>query len=64
MQFSPEEKNKLKAMLLFLVKRKSKESGGHCGFHVNELNPFLDELVEEKKIKSRDTLHSNKFFLS
>lgn len=64
MQFTPEEKQKLKTMLKFLVKKKSKESGGHCGFHVHELNPLLDELVEEGHIKSRDTLHSNKFFLT
>lgn len=62
MQFTPEEKQKLKNMLLFLVKKKSKESGGHSGFHIHELNPFLDELVEEGRIQSRNTLHSNKFF--
>ena len=64
MQFTPEEKTKLKAMLLFLVKKKSRESGGHSGFHVHELNPFLDELETEGEIISRDTLHCNKFFIN
>ena len=64
MQFSHDEMTRIKNMLKFLVKRKSEESGGHCGFHVNELNPILDELVEEGQLQSRDTLHSNKFFIN
>ena len=64
MQFTPDEMTRIKNMLKFLVKRKSEESGSHCGFHPNELNPLLDELVEEGEISRRDTIHSNKYFLT
>lgn len=63
MQFTLEEKEKLKTMLLFLIKRKAKESAGHCGFALNELNPVLDELVNENKADLRPTINSNKYFL-
>jgi len=63
MQFTPEEKTKLKAMMLFLVKKKHMESAGNCGFQINELQPFLDELEHEGSIKLRPTINSNHYFL-
>ena len=64
MQFTPDEIAQIKNMLRFLVKRKSEESGGHNGFHLNELEPFLQELSEAGEIAKKDTLHSNKYFLT
>jgi len=64
MEFTPKEKNELKAMLRFLIAKKDKESAGHCGFHINELDPILEEMVKEGTIKIKDTIHSNKYFLN
>ncbi len=63
MEFTPEEKQSVKTMLHFLVKRKHKNSGGHCGFHPIELLELLEELVQEEKIKARDTIHARRYFL-
>ncbi|WP_300440642.1 hypothetical protein [Christiangramia sp.] len=63
MSLSDQEQTDIKAMLLFLIEKKAEVSGGHCGFHLNELNPFLQELEEEGKIKSRDTIHAKRYFL-
>lgn len=64
MQFTPEEKESIKKMLFFLVKRKHNESGGHCGFHPIELLENLEELVNEGQLKARDTINSRMYFLS
>lgn len=64
MEFTPEETKKIKTMLLFLVKKKHNESGGHCGFGILELLPFLRELEQENKIQTRPTIHDNKYFLT
>lgn len=50
MQFSEEETKKLKAMFLFIVKRKHKSSDGKCGFNMKELEPILEELEKEGQI--------------
>ena len=63
MTFTPEEITKLKTMFLFIIKRKHKESDGHCGFHISELNPILEELEQEGKIELRPTINSNQYFL-
>ncbi|MAM17590.1 MAG: hypothetical protein CMH22_06510 [Methylophaga sp.] len=63
MQFSPDEIEKLKTMMLFLIRRKAKESNGHCGFHLKELEPVLQKLVDEGKVELRPTINSNKYFL-
>ncbi|PHQ27873.1 hypothetical protein [Leeuwenhoekiella nanhaiensis] len=63
MQFSPEEIEKLKTMMLFLIRRKSNESAGHCGFHLKELEPILQQLVDEGKVELRPTINNNKYFL-
>ncbi|HET8885581.1 MAG TPA: hypothetical protein VFM70_04420 [Salinimicrobium sp.] len=64
MTFTTEEKAEIKEVLLFLIERKSEESGGHGGFHLLELNPILNEMVEEGVILERDTIHCNKYFLT
>jgi len=64
MQFNPEETQKLKAMLTFLVKKKHGESGGHCGFHITELQPILDELANEGIVIARPTIHNTQYFLN
>lgn len=64
MEFTPEEKEKLKKVLHFLVRRKDKESGGHCGFHPIELLGLMEELVSEGEIIARDTLHTKRYFLA
>ena len=64
MQFSEEETKKLKAMFLFIVKRKHKSSEGKCGFNMKELEPILDELEKEGQIKKRPTINSNAYFLN
>lgn len=63
MDFTPEEKQKVKAMLIFLVKKKHKSSGGHCGFHPIELLELLEELVIDGEIISRDTIHAKRYYL-
>lgn len=64
MTFTPEETQKLKAMMLFLVKKKHKESAGNCGFHLRELKPFLEELENEGSIKLRPTINEHQYFLN
>lgn len=64
MTFTPKETKKLKAMLLFLVKKKYNESGGHCGFHIMELKPILEELEKDGEIKLRQTINNNQYFLN
>lgn len=64
MKFSEEETKKLKAMMLFLVKRKHKESAGHSGFHLDDLKPILDKLEKEGKIQLRPTINSRMYFLT
>lgn len=63
MEFTPEETQKLKAMMLFLVKKKHKQSDGHCGFHISELQPFLDALELEGSITLRPTINTHQYFL-
>lgn len=64
MKFTPEETKKLKAMLLFLIKRKHKSSDGHSGFTITDLNPILEELEQEGVIKLRPTINAHKYFLT
>jgi len=62
MQFTLEEKEDIKSLLLFLVEKKSETSGGHNGFHPKDIEPFLQELVEEQKIKCRPTIAADNYF--
>ncbi len=64
MNFTPEEIGKLKAMLLFLIKKKARESGGHGGFHIHELNPILESLANDGEVISRPTINHIKYFLN
>lgn len=68
MEFTKEERESLKKMMLFLVRKKDKESGGHCGFHPMDFFPIMEELMEElvreNKIISRDTLNVRRYFLN
>lgn len=64
MTYSPEEISKIKAMLLFLVKKKQKESDGHCGFHLKELEPILIGMEKEGSIETRPTINSRMYFLN
>lgn len=64
MEFSEEETQKLKAMLLFLVKRKQSQSAGHSGFHLNDLKPVLEELEKDGRIELRRTINSRMYFLT
>ncbi|MBW2961294.1 hypothetical protein [Mesonia aestuariivivens] len=63
MQYTDEEISKLKAMLLFLVKKKHNESDGHCGFHINELEPVLKQLEEDGEVETRPTINTRMYFL-
>lgn len=63
MNYTPEETKKIKAMLLFLIKRKHKSSAGHGGFLITELNPILEELKEEGVIELKPTINTNQYFL-
>lgn len=63
MQFTPEETEKLKTMFLFILKKKHKEGNGHCGFHLMELQPILEELEKDGKIIIRKTINNDRFFL-
>lgn len=49
--------------MLFLIRRKSKESAGHCGFDLKELDTILQLLVDEGKVELRPTINNNKYFL-
>jgi hypothetical protein len=64
MTFTPDETTKLKAMLLYLAKKKHQVSDGKCGFLANELDPILDELVREGQLTLRPTINSNQYFLN
>lgn len=64
MQFTKEETKKLKAMMHFIVKKQHIESDGHSGFHLKHLQPILDEMVEDKTLVLRPTIHTNKYFLT
>lgn len=64
MEYTEKEKSTLKSTLLYLVKKKHKESGGHCGFHPVELLELLDELAESGEIRKRITIHNNQYFLT
>jgi hypothetical protein len=62
MIFTDEEKQELKKTFLYLIEKKHQESQGHCGFHLNELKPILEELVVEKKITIRPTINTVMYF--
>lgn len=64
MNFTPEEQDKLKTMLTFLIKRKHVESGGHCGFTPRELEPILDDMVDEGLLVKRNTIHNYQYFIN
>ncbi len=64
MQYTPEEIKKLKAMLLYLVQKLDKQSGGHSGFHENQFRPVLDEMVQDGTLEKRPTIHTEKYFLT
>lgn len=64
MTFTLEERTKIKAMLLHLIKQKHGQSGGHCGFLINELNPILEDLVKDGEITKRPTININQYFLT
>lgn len=64
MTFTPEETTKLKAMMLYLVKKKHSESDGNCGFSLVDLVSILEELETEGIIKSRPTIGQNRYFLT
>lgn len=64
MEFTPKQKNAVKDMLRSLIGEKDKQSGGHCGFHLSELNPLLEEMQQEGTIKIRQTLHNDQCFLN
>lgn len=64
MDFTEEERKKLKTMMHFLVKKKHKESDGKCGFHMSELKPILDELELEGIIRLRPAINTYQYFLN
>lgn len=64
MTFTPDEIKKLKAMVMYLVKKKHKISDGHCGFQLSELNPIMEELVSEEKLQLRPTINTYQYFLN
>lgn len=59
MTFSYLEKEKFKKMLLYAVKQKAMQTQGHNGFSLYELQPILDELESEGKIRLRPVVGSN-----
>ena len=63
MTFNQEEISKLKSMLLFLVKKKHKESDGHSGFHINELEPVLKKQEEDGEVETHPTINTRMYFL-
>lgn len=64
MTFTPEEIQKLETMFMFLVQKKHNISDGNCGFHLNDLQPILDNLEAQGKIKLRPTINSSKYFIN
>jgi len=64
MEFTPEETEKLKAMMMFVIKKKHNQSGGHSGFHVSDLNPILEDMEKEGKIQVRRTINLDRYFLT
>ena len=63
MEFSTEETEKLKRMLLFLVKRKHNESGGHNGLHPMDLIRILEEMEGEGSVQRKKVMNGTKYFL-
>lgn len=58
-----EERQSVKNMIEFLVKRKNAESGNHNGFHLLELRPIIKEMVEEGTLKIRKCVHNDQYFI-
>lgn len=64
MNYTDDEKKKLKAMLAYLIDKKHKESGGHSGFHPSELKPVLEDMVDDGDIEKHRTINSTMYFKS
>lgn len=64
MKFTETEKERLKEMLLYLIKQKEKQSGGHNGFTLFDLRPIIQKLEEEGKIKSRKAKSGVRYFIN
>lgn len=64
MNYTPKEREKLKAVIMYLIKAKDKRSDGKCGFRLLELQEIFDELEQEGKIKLRASHQSNLYTLN
>ncbi len=62
MEFTPEELEKLQRMFLFLIEKKQEQSNGHNGFHLLELQPILNEMVNKGLVKKRPSLNHDFYF--
>ena len=63
MEFTAEEMEKLKAMMMFVIKKMHNQSGGHSGFHVSDLNPILEDMEKDGQIQVRRTINLDRYFL-
>lgn len=64
MQLTPEETEKVKVMLSYLIDKKHDQTGGHSGFHPREFEPVLQEMVNDGAIEQRETINSKMYFKS
>lgn len=63
MELSHADKEDVKECLLFLVKQKKKQSGGHGGFNWKDLEPILEEMEKEGTIQQKPTINGKGYFL-
>lgn len=68
MEFTAEEREKLKKVMMFLVRRRHNDSGGHCGFHpvdfLKTMGGLMEDLTAEGQVDERDSLHTKRYFLA
>lgn len=63
MDFTEDEKQSLKKMIVFLAKKRYRSSGGHSGFDSKIIDPILQELVQDGVIELRPTINKDQYFL-
>lgn len=64
MTFTPEEQTRVENFLLFLIKKKEQQSGGHNGLHIGDVTDILETMIESKKIIERPNPTKTMYYLN